>query len=395
MTTAFARVRTSWIGAGAALAVLVLDILTKGWAVSALSDGRDIHIIWTLHFALIHNEGMAFSTGTNVGPFIGMLAIVVIGVLLLTNIRRIRIVLIETIPAALHEQRLDRVVALIADISRASTATLIELGGVTLDGVAGVAGKVKVKEGQEVTINTSMIPEKELPQGDASVVLDVVYADDDVIVVNKAPGIVVHPGAGNPNGTLVNGILALYPEVASVGDQLRPGVVHRLDAGTSGLMVVARSQVAYDSLVDALTRRDVTRVYVALVWGHPEVATGLIDAPIGRDQRDPTKMAVVIDGKFARTHYDVLKKFEQPQPCSLVECQLETGRTHQIRVHLDSIGHPVVGDSTYGGARSSLSSPRPMLHAAKLSFAHPTTGEVMTFEAPVPEDMQAVVNRCE
>jgi 23S rRNA pseudouridine1911/1915/1917 synthase len=160
-------------------------------------------------------------------------------------------------------------------------------------------------------------------------------------------------------------------------------------------MVVARSQVAYDSLVDALTRRDVTRVYVALVWGHPEVSTGLIDAPIGRDQRDHTKMAVVVDGKFARTHYDVKKRFEQPQACSLVECQLETGRTHQIRVHLDSIGHPVVGDSTYGGARSSLSSPRPMLHAAKLSFVHPTTGEVVTFEATVPEDMQAVINRCE
>jgi 23S rRNA pseudouridine1911/1915/1917 synthase len=304
-------------------------------------------------------------------------------------------VLIETIPAALHEQRLDRVVALIADISRATTSTLIELGGVTLDGVAGVAGKVKVREGQEVTINTSMIPEKELPQGDASVVLDVVYADDDVIVVNKAPGIVVHPGSGNPSGTLVNGILALYPEVATVGDQLRPGVVHRLDAGTSGLMVVARSQVAYDFLVDALTRRDVTRVYIALVWGHPEVSTGLIDAPIGRDQRDPTKMAVVIDGKFARTHYDVKKKFDLPQPCALVECQLETGRTHQIRVHLDSIDNPVVGDSTYGGARSSLPSPRPMLHAAKLSFAHPTTGEVMTFEAPVPQDMQAVIDRCE
>ena len=303
--------------------------------------------------------------------------------------------LIETIPTALHEQRLDRVVALIADISRATTATLIELGGVTLDGVTGVAGKVKVREGQEVTINTSMIPEKELPQADASVVLDVVYADDDVIVVNKAPGIVVHPGSGNPSGTLVNGILALYPEVATVGDQLRPGVVHRLDAGTSGLMVVARSQAAYDFLVDALTRRDVTRVYIALVWGHPEVATGLIDAPIGRDQRDPTKMAVVIDGKFARTHYDVKKRFDLPQPCALVECQLETGRTHQIRVHLDSIENPVVGDSTYGGARSSLSSPRPMLHAEKLSFIHPTTGEVVTFEATVPEDMQAVINRCE
>jgi 23S rRNA pseudouridine1911/1915/1917 synthase len=303
--------------------------------------------------------------------------------------------LIETIPAALHEQRLDRVVALIADISRASTATLIELGGVTLDGVIATAGKVKVREGQEVTVNTAMIPAKELPQADASVVLDVVYADSDVIVVNKAPGIVVHPGAGNAGGTLVNGILALYPEVATVGDQLRPGVVHRLDAGTSGLMVVARTQVAYDALVDALTRRDVTRVYTALVWGHPEVATGLIDAPIGRDQRDPTKMAVVVDGKFARTHYDVKKTFESPQQCSLVECQLETGRTHQIRVHLDSIGHPVVGDSTYGGARSSLSSPRPMLHAAKLSFEHPVSRATLTFEAPVPADMQAVINRCE
>lgn len=303
--------------------------------------------------------------------------------------------LVEIIPAALHDQRLDRVVALIADISRASTATLIELGGVTLDGVVASAGKVKVREGQQVTVDTAMIPEKELPQADPSVVLDVVYTDGDVIVVNKAPGVVVHPGAGNASGTLVNGILALYPEVASVGDQLRPGVVHRLDAGTSGLMVVARSQVAYDTLVDALTRRDVTRVYTALIWGHPEVATGLIDAPIGRDQRDPTKMAVVVDGKFARTHYDVKKSFELPQQCSLVECQLETGRTHQIRVHLDSIGHPVVGDSTYGGARSSLSCPRPMLHAAKLSFVHPTSGETMTFEAPVPADMQAVINRCE
>ena len=203
--------------------------------------------------------------------------------------------LIETIPAALHEQRLDRVVALIADISRASTATLIELGGVTLDGIAGVAGKVKVKEGQEITINTAMIPEKELPQGDASVVLDVVFADDDVIVVNKAPGIVVHPGAGNPNGTLVNGILALYPEVASVGDQLRPGVVHRLDAGTSGLMVVARSQAAYDSLVDALTRRDVTRVYVSWVWRRSDIATVHILQPIGPYHRDQTTMALVFD----------------------------------------------------------------------------------------------------
>ena len=302
--------------------------------------------------------------------------------------------LIESIPAALADQRLDRVVSLIADISRAATATLIEIGGVTVDGVVAIAGKVKMKEGQEITVDTSMIPAKELPQADAAVEVDVVFADEHIIVVNKAPGIVVHPGSGNPSGTLVNGVLAQFPDVATVGDPLRPGIVHRLDAGTSGLMVVARSQTAYDSLVDALTRRDVSRVYSALVWGHPEVSTGVIDAPIGRDQRDPTKMAVVIDGKFARTHYDVVRKFDLPQPCALVECQLETGRTHQIRVHLDSIGHPVVGDSTYGGARSSLSSPRPMLHAAKLSFTHPFTAKTVSFAVPIPEDMQVVIDRC-
>ena len=302
--------------------------------------------------------------------------------------------LIESIPAALADQRLDRVVSLIADISRAATATLIEIGGVTVDGVVAIAGKVKMKEGQEITVDTSMIPAKELPQADAAVEVDVMFADEHIIVVNKAPGIVVHPGSGNPSGTLVNGVLAQFPDVATVGDPLRPGIVHRLDAGTSGLMVVARSQTAYDSLVDALTRRDVSRVYSALVWGHPEVSTGVVDAPIGRDQRDPTKMAVVIDGKFARTHYDVVRKFDLPQPCALVECQLETGRTHQIRVHLDSIGHPVVGDSTYGGARSSLSSPRPMLHAAKLSFTHPFTAETVSFAVPIPEDMQVVIDRC-
>ncbi len=154
--------------------------------------------------------------------------------------------LIELIPAALHEQRLDRVVSLISDISRASTATLISVGGVQVDGVVATAGKVKVREGQQVTIDTSLLPRKELPQADASIVLDVVYQDADVAVINKAPGMVVHPGAGNPSGTMVNGALALFPEMATVGDTLRPGVVHRLDAGTTGLMVMARTQRAYE-----------------------------------------------------------------------------------------------------------------------------------------------------
>lgn len=300
----------------------------------------------------------------------------------------------ETIPSALHDQRIDRVVALIADVSRSDTASLIAAGGVTLDGVVVTAGKIKVREGQSICVDTALLPTKEMPSADPSINVSVVYSDADVVVVNKAPGIVVHPGAGNPKGTLINGALALFPEMAQVGDPLRPGVVHRLDAGTSGLMLLARSQPAYEALVLALSERRVKRQYQALVWGHPAVASGVIDAPIGRDHRDPTKMAVVVDGRFARTRYEVRKTFVQPMATSLVECELDTGRTHQIRVHLASIGHPVVGDPTYGGARSSLSSPRPLLHAARLGFTHPVTGQEMNFVADMPADMTQIISRC-
>ncbi|MEY3748943.1 MAG: pseudouridine synthase RluD, partial [Actinomycetota bacterium] len=218
----------------------------------------------------------------------------------------------ELIPSALADQRLDRVVSIIADVSRSVAAALIDAGAVTVDGEVWGSGKVKVREGQRIAVDVSLVPRKELPAADASVALDVVFVDADVIVINKQPGIVVHPGAGNPTGTVVNGVLALYPQVAEVGDPMRPGIVHRLDAGTSGLMVIARSARAYDALVDALTRRDVTRVYSALVWGHPEVDEGVIDAPIGRDHRDPTKMAVVVDGKVARTRFEVMERYETP-----------------------------------------------------------------------------------
>lgn len=300
----------------------------------------------------------------------------------------------ETIPSALHDQRIDRVVALIADVSRSATASLIEAGGVTLDGVVVAAGKMKVREGQSICVDTALLPTKEMPSADPSININVVFSDPDVVVVNKAPGIVVHPGAGNPRGTLINGALALFPEIAQVGDPLRPGVVHRLDAGTSGLMLLARSQPAYETLVLALSERRVMRRYEALVWGHPAVTSGVIDAPIGRDHRDPTKMAVVVDGRFARTRYEVRKTFVEPMATALVECELDTGRTHQIRVHLASIGHPVVGDPTYGGARSSLSSPRPLLHAARIGFTHPVTGQEMVFDADMPDDMAQIISRC-
>ena len=193
------------------------------------------------------------------------------------------------------------------------------------------------------------------------------------------------------DGTLVNGLLARYPELAGVGDPGRPGIVHRLDKGTSGLLVVARTQAAYDGLVAQLAAHTAERRYLALVWGHPASAAGLVDAPIGRSPRDPLKMAVVADGREARTRYQVRETFDRPAPTALLDCRLETGRTHQIRVHLAAIGHPVVGDATYGGVRPALDVPRPFLHAYRLSFDHPATGERLTFESPLPADLATIL----
>ena len=300
----------------------------------------------------------------------------------------------ETVPAALDGERIDRVVSLIADISRSDATKLITDGGAEVDGTVVTSGKPRLKEGQTVVVNLDKIPVPVLPGPDASVVLDIVYVDDDIIVVNKDAGVVVHPASGHGNGTLVNGILALYPEVATVGQPGRPGIVHRLDSGTTGMMVVARTQRAYDSLVAALSEHEVGREYLALSWGHFDSPTATVDAAIGRHPRDPMKMAVVNSGKWARTHLEVQETFNDPVDASLVKCTLETGRTHQIRVHLGAVGHPVVGDSMYGGGRSALVAPRPMLHARRLTLVHPGTGEEMTFEAAIPADMAAVIAKC-
>ncbi len=297
----------------------------------------------------------------------------------------------EEIPASLADVRIDRVVSLVADVSRSAAAALIDAGAVTVDGQVVVAGKERVQQGQTITVDVSQAPGPELPAAEAGGAVDIVHEDESVVVVNKAAGIVVHPGAGNPDGTLVNFLLDLYPEMASAGDPMRPGIVHRLDAGTTGLMVVARTAAAYDSLVAQMTARSVTRVYSALVWGIPASVNGVIDAPIGRDHRDVTRMAVVVDGRASRTHYALEQSFHTPREASLLECRLETGRTHQIRVHLASIGHPVVGDAQYGGARAGIRAGRPMLHARELAFDHPRTGERVTFQAAAPADFAAVV----
>jgi 23S rRNA pseudouridine1911/1915/1917 synthase len=255
-----------------------------------------------------------------------------------------------------------------------------------------LSGKVRVTLGQIVEVDPQKLPSQALPVGDDSIELHVVHADADLVVIDKQPGLVVHPGHGHPDGTLVNAMLARFPDLADVGDPLRPGIVHRLDVGTSGLMVVARSQRAYELLVAAMGARTVARRYRTLVWGHLQSPNGLIDAPIGRDHRDPLRMAVVIDGKPARTRYRTVRNFTRPADVAELECQLETGRTHQIRVHLAAAGHPVVGDGAYGGIRSAVSSPRPFLHAAALGFKHPVTGEPMSFESPLPADLLEVLD---
>ncbi len=231
-----------------------------------------------------------------------------------------------------------------------------------------------------------------LPVADAAVEVVVRLEDDDIVVVAKPAGLVVHPGAGHPDGTLVNGLLARYPEIADVGDPARPGIVHRLDRDTSGLLVVARSPAAYDGLVEMLAAHDVERRYDALVWGIPASPRGVIDAPIGRSVRRPTRMSVREGGRVARTAFEVVDTYREPEVARLV-CRLETGRTHQIRVHLQAIGHPVVGDAAYSGQRAAIVLDRPFLHAGGLGFAHPVTGDPVMVEEPLAPELSALLDR--
>jgi 23S rRNA pseudouridine1911/1915/1917 synthase len=294
----------------------------------------------------------------------------------------------EIVPAALDGQRLDRIVALVADVSRSDAATLIAAGGAFVDGVVATSGKIRLHEGQRVDVEPAALPMVPMPGADPSIEFGIVYVDDAVIVVDKPAGLVVHPGAGNADGTLVNGLLARFPELVGVGERVRPGIVHRLDAGSSGLLVVARTQQAAHRLIEQFADHSATRRYEALVWGVPEAPHGIIDGPIGRDRGDPLKMAVVANGRYARTDYQVIGSYSSPALVSRLECRLETGRTHQIRVHLSSIDHPLVGDPVYGQRKPTLGLTRPFLHAAELAFDHPLTGERVTFHSPLAADLQ-------
>jgi len=294
------------------------------------------------------------------------------------------------VPSALAGERVDRALATLTGWSRAEISRLCDAGDVLVGGRP--VAKSRRLAADEVV---ELLAEPELagtpaPQPEVAVVIR--HLDDDVIVVAKPAGLVVHPGAGHPDGTLVNGLLARFADLAGVGDPVRPGIVHRLDRDTSGLMVVARTARAYDALVDALGRHEVERHYRALVWGRLDAPRGVIDAPIGRSPARRTRMAVREGGREARTSYTVLGEFDDPA-VSLLECRLETGRTHQIRVHLAAIGHAVVGDAPYKGNRASLPLARPFLHAAALSFRHPVSRDPLHFEEPLPDELAAVLER--
>ena len=302
----------------------------------------------------------------------------------------------ESVPSALVGERLDRIVALIGDMSRAEATATIAAGGVRVDGGPASSGKIRLAEGQIVEVDPQSVPTPVFPSADAAVEFGVVHEDDMVIVVDKPAGLVVHPGAGNLDGTLVSGLLARYPELEGVGgDPMRPGIVHRLDAGSSGLLVVARTDEAAERLIAQFADHSATRRYDAVVWGVPDAPHGIIDAPIGRDRGDPLRMAVVAGGRPARTDYRVIGTYSSPALVSRLECRLETGRTHQIRVHLSSIDHPLVGDPTYSQRRPTLGLTRPFLHAAELAFDHPATGERVTYHSPLAADLQAWLDAAE
>jgi len=287
-----------------------------------------------------------------------------------------------TIPVTLAGLRLDQALArLLPEESRSRLARLVAEGQVRVDG-AEALGKRKVKSGESVEVRLAPRVEESAFRPEA-IALEIVHEDADVLVVDKPAGLVVHPGSGNWAGTMLNALLHHAPALKHLP---RAGIVHRLDKDTSGLLVVAKNEPAQAALVRELAAHAVKRKYLALVRGKVQAA-GRVEAPIGRHPVQRTRMAIVAGGKPAVTHYKVKKRFASH---TLLECDLETGRTHQIRVHLASIGHPIEGDPVYAGRTKAIFG-RQALHAWKLSFTHPKSGKAVAFEAPLPADFQGLV----
>jgi len=296
--------------------------------------------------------------------------------------------------------RVDAYIAENTDLTRSAAAKLLENGDVTVNG-KNAAKNYKLRVGDVVCIDLpEPVSDKAEPE---NIPLDVVYEDDDIIVVNKTVGMVVHPAAGNPNGTLVNALLYhCKGSLSGIGGVMRPGIVHRIDKDTSGLLVVAKNDEAHSFLSEQLKTHDVSRIYYAVVIGRFSEPSGVVNAPIGRHPADRKKMAVLKAGqgtaREAITHYSVLAEYKG---FSLVRCELETGRTHQIRVHMAYKGHPLLGDSVYGGGKTAFEASNKnlisgqCLHAKELRLTHPKTRQLMHFECELPEEMKKIIAKLE
>ncbi len=288
--------------------------------------------------------------------------------------------------AAQRRDRLDRLVAAeLPELSRSQARRLIDDGRVTVNATVATRAGVVVEEAATVTVELPVVPDLDLLA--AEVPLHVVFEDEETLVIDKEPGLVVHPVPGIPGVTLINAVRARYPEVREIDNGDRPGVVHRLDRDTSGVMVFAKSAAAVSMLKNQWRERETLKIYLALVDGRVDPREGIVEAPLGPDPTNPRRRAVVDDGQSARTQYRVLEQYGDE--AALLEVRIFTGRTHQIRVHLAAIGYPVTGDPIYGRPSDLIA--RQALHARRLGFTLASTGEWREFEAPMPEDMRHAV----
>lgn len=288
-----------------------------------------------------------------------------------------------------NEERLDTYLSKeISYLSRSQITKLIKDKKILVNGKSVKSGYM-IKENDIIEVNYQ---EESMDVSAEKMDLDIVYEDDDVIVVNKANGVVVHPAVGNNHGTLVNGLMYHSDSLSDNNGSFRPGIVHRIDAYTTGLLMIAKNNLAHELLAKQLEKKTTTRVYWALVWGKIDNDTGTIDAPIGRDPKDRKKMTVTdINGKNAITHFKVLKRYKD---ATLIELKLETGRTHQIRVHMSYIGHPIVNDPVYG-RRKLIDDSGQCLHAKTLGFIHPKLNKYMEFDSELPECFKNILNKFE
>ena len=292
----------------------------------------------------------------------------------------------ELIVESEEQKRIDAYISENTEYSRTAVQRLIEEEKITVNGKKEKAS-YKVQNGDKIEIEEEPAKEIELKAQDIPV--EILYEDDDIIVVNKPKGMVVHPANGNPDGTLVNAVMAICKDsLSGIGGEIRPGIVHRLDKNTSGAIIIAKNDKAHINLSEQLKNHEIKKTYIALVRGVVKENNATINMPIGRSKKDRKKMDVDKNGKEATTHFKVLKRYKD---CTLLEINIETGRTHQIRVHLSHIGYPIIGDEVYSNGKNKWNIEGQCLHAKSLDFKHPITGKNMHIEAPIPEYFENII----